>query len=100
MLNFIDDASLFNSFDESVASLEKTWLAFGEHKKISCSYAVICDRKPQSVFRLYDFDFLWSTLPMRENEVVESDLAAEKLRHVHFVWVQGAEKDLKVEKKN
>lgn len=33
---------------------------------------------------------------MREDEVVKSDLATEKLRHVHFVWVQGAEKNLKV----
>ncbi len=47
------------------------------------------------ILYLADFDLLGSPLPVGKDEVVEADLAAEEVGHVHLVGVQRAEENLK-----
>ncbi len=47
------------------------------------------------ILYLADFDLLGSPLPVGEDEVVETDLTAEEVGHVHLVGVQRAEENLK-----
>ena len=42
-------------------------------------------------FYLAYLNLLWPALPVGEDEVVETDLAAEQVGHVHLVGVEGAE---------
>lgn len=67
--NLIDDAAFLDSLDKCVAS------------------SVVGDCQSQGVLRLDDLDLLRPALSVREDEIIESDLTAEQLRHVNFVWV-------------
>ena len=55
---------------------------------------VVCDGEAQCVLRLDDLDLLPVSLPVGEDEVVQPDLAAQQVAHVHLVGVQGAEQDI------
>ena len=55
---------------------------------------VVCDGEAQRVLRLDDLDLLPVSLPVGEDEVVQPDLAAQQVAHVHLVGVQGAEQYL------
>ena len=41
-------------------------------------------------------DLLGSALPVGKDEIVESDLTAQQVGHVHLVGVQRTEQDLKI----
>ena len=58
---------------------------------------VVCDGEAQRVLRLDDLDLLPVSLPVGEDEVVQPDLAAQQVAHVHLVGVQGAEQDLETQ---
>ena len=60
---------------------------------------VVCDGEAQRVLRLDDLDLLPVSLPVGEDEVVQPDLAAQQVAHVHLVGVQGAEQDLEIQPK-
>ena len=45
---------------------------------------------------LADLDFLCSALPVGKDEVVEANLSAQQVRHVHLVGVERAEQDLNI----
>jgi hypothetical protein len=64
---FINDAALLDPLDKRV------------------SRTVIRDRQPQRILRLDDLNLLRSTFSVRENEIIETDLPTEQLRHVDFV---------------
>ena len=78
--NVTDNAPLFNSLDKCVAR------------------PVVSDGQAEGVLCLGDLDLLGSTLSVGEYEVVQSDLAAQEVTHVHLVCVEGAEEDLHQER--
>ena len=74
--NVTDNASLLNSLDKCVAR------------------PVVCDGQAESVLCLGDLYLLGSALAVGEYEVIQPDLSAQEVAHVHLVCVQGAEEDL------
>lgn len=62
-------------------------------ESISCS--VVCDGEPQRILCLRHLHLLRLPSDVSEDEVFESDLAPQKLLHVHFVRVEGAKQDLR-----
>ena len=65
----VGDASLFRAFDKSESG------------------AVIGDGKPERHVALDESHFLRVSAHVREDEVFQTDLAAEQARHVNFVRV-------------
>ena len=74
--NVTDNASFFNSLDKCVAR------------------PVVSDGQTEGVLCLGDLYLLGPALPVGEYEVVQPDLSAQEVTHVHLVCVQGAEEDL------
>lgn len=58
------------------------------------SRSVIGDGQTEGILLFVNFDLFDLTLPVDEDEILETYLAPEELRHVYFVSVQRAEQDL------
>ncbi len=63
------------------------------------SRAVVGDGQAERVFGFNDLRLFGFSPHVREDEVLQTDLTAQQLLHVHFVWVQRAEEDLEGENK-
>ena len=74
--NVTDNAPLLDPLDKCVAR------------------PVVSDGQTEGVLRLGDLYLLGPALPVGEYEVVQPDLSAQEVTHVHLVCVQGAEEDL------
>lgn len=76
--NGINDATLFDSFDKCITS------------------TVVRDGKAKCIFRFDNFNLFRSSLAMRKNEIIQTDLSAQQFRHINFMWIQCAENDLEI----
>lgn len=61
-------------------------------ESISCS--VVCDGESQRILCLRNLHLLRLPSNVSEDEVFKSNLAPQKLLHIHFVRVEGAKQDL------
>lgn len=68
------------------------------HFNKGVSGAVIGDGEAERVLGFNDLHFFGFSPHMGEDEVLQTDLTTQQLLHVHFVWVQRAEKDLERKK--
>lgn len=76
MLDPVDDASAFDSLDERISG------------------TVVGDGQSEGVFRFDYFHLLRSTFFVCEDEIVQTDLAAQQVTHVDLVGIQRAKQNL------
>lgn len=65
------------------------------HLNECISSSIVCDGETQSIFCLCHLHFFRLPSDVSEDEVLQSNLSPQQLLHVHFMGVQGAEKNLK-----